>query len=129
MSVFDTDLPIITRARDMRPVAYVESVSEALALVIMHTVETGPESPENDALIRKAQAYIIDLASALRAYDAGIGDDDDMSGEYLHEYIADADDLVNAMTPEGWYFQSDEDDPSYAGFYRDEFDPSDCWRY
>ena len=118
MSVFDTDLPIITRARDMRPVAYVESVSEALALVIMHTVETGPESPETDAQIRKAQAYIIDLASALEAYESGTGDADDMSGEYLHEYLADAEDLVNEMTPEPWYFMSDEDDPSYAGFYR-----------
>jgi len=119
MSVFDqpTDMPIITRARDMRPVAYVESVSEALELVILHTVETGPESPESDALIRKAQAYIIDLASALEAYDSGMGDADDMSGEYLYEYLADADDLINAMTPEGWYFESDENDPSYGGFY------------
>ena len=118
MSVFDTDLPIITRARDMRPVAYVESMSEALELVILHTVETGPESPETDALIRKAQTYIVDLASALEAYDSGAGDADDITGEYLHEYLEDADNLVNEMTPEGWYFGTEEDDPSYAGFYR-----------
>jgi len=118
MSVFDTDLPIITRARDMRPVAYVESVSVALEFVIEHAVETGTEDVENDASIRKAQAYIIDLASALEAYESGTGDADDMSGEYLHEYLADAEDLVNDMTPEPWYFMSDEDDPSYGGFYR-----------
>ena len=119
MSVFDqlTDMPIITRARDMRPVAYVESVTSALALVIEHAVETDDESAETDALIRKAQAYMIDLASALEAYESGMDDADDMSGEYLYDYLADADDLVNAMTPEGWYFESDENDPSYGGFY------------
>lgn len=125
MGVFDTDLPIITRARDMRPVAYVESVTEALELVILHTVETGPESPENDALIRKAQSYIIDLTRALEAHDDGTGDADDLSGEYLSEYLNDADDLVNEMTPEGWYFETDENDSSYAGFYRHDDDEDD----
>ena len=48
----------------------------------------------------------------------GVGDADDISGEYLHEYLEDADSLVNQMTPEGWWFGSDENDPSYGGFYR-----------
>ena len=61
MGTFDTDLPIIVRARDMRMEAYVEGMTEALDLVVVHTIETGPESPENDALIRKARGYAIDL--------------------------------------------------------------------
>lgn len=109
----DRSTPIILRARDMRPEAYAEQHIEAIDLIL--STGTVLDTDEFRELEREREGVREALALYVDPEKDPIREDELVDGlnwasEAAYERIA-------SNTPEGWTYGSDEDDPSYGGFY------------
>jgi len=109
----DLLLPVILRARDMRTEAV--TVQHLSALRILRTCDM--------ITADEYVGWITDLTNSLTAVDeweaAEVVDVEaaQYAADTLHSVLEEACDFISGKTPEGWVYETDENDPSYAGFY------------